>query len=141
MPRIKIDLPQKYIFSTTIPVRISDVNSAAHVSWNAMFTIMDEAGVQFWKYVKYPEPGNTRISRITVDAGINYKKQAFHGQTLKVEIGANDIASKSFDLIFRITDIATGDEIAIAKAGILCYDYDQQKVIAVPEKLLSKITV
>ena len=139
MARIRIETPEKYIFSTTIAVRISDINLARHVSWNAMFGIIDEASVQFWASLAYldEKPGTT--SHITVDAGVNYKKQAFYGQTLKVEIGPHDFSSKGFDLVFRVTDAASGEEIAIAKAGILCYDYESQKVIQIPEALMKKL--
>ena len=137
MARITIDLPEIFIFSTNIPVRISDINRGGHVGWNFMFQILDEAYVQFWNGLDYPSKDDETISRITVDAGINYKRQAFHEQTLKVEIGANDFSSKGFDLIFRVTE--SGEEVARAKAGVLCYDYKTQKVIPIPERLKSKL--
>ena len=104
-----------------------------------MFRILDEASVQFWSSLDDPEMEDERISRITVDAGINYKRQAFHGQTLKVEIAANEFTDKGFDLVFRVTEVDSGAEIARAKAGILCYDYKKQKVIPIPEKLKNKL--
>ncbi len=140
MARIEINLPGNFIFSTNIPVRISDINRGGHVSWDSMFRILDEASVQFWNIIEPPDTEGGKVSHITVDAGINYKRQAFHGQTLKVEIGTNDFSSKGFDLIFRVTETAGGVEIARAKAGILCYDYQTQKVIPIPEKLRNKLT-
>ena len=139
MARIEISLPGKFAFSTNIPIRISDINRGGHLSWDSMFRILDEASVQFWSSLDYPEKEDEGISRITVDAGINYKRQAFHGQTLRVEIGTNEFTSKGFDLIFRVTEVDSGAEIARAKAGILCYDYQTQKVIPIPEKLKDKL--
>jgi len=57
-----------------------------------------------------------------------------------VEIAANDFSSKGFDLVFRVTEVNSGTEIARAKTGILCYDYQQQKVIQIPEKLRNKLS-
>lgn len=140
MARIEIGLPEKFIFSTNVPVRISDVNRAGHVSWDSMFRILDEASVQFWTSLGDSQTGGEKIARITVDAGINYKKQAYHGQTLRVEIGATELSGKGFDQVFRITDLANGTEIARAKAGVLCYDYETQKVVSIPEVLRQKLS-
>ena len=139
MARIEVKLPDKFIFSTNIAVRMSDINRAGHVSWASMFQVMDEASVQFWDSLAADHNGE-RIPRIVVDAGINYKKEAFHGQTLKVEIGAADFSSKGFDIIYRVSELASGDEVARAKAGVLCYDYQNKKVTAIPEWLKNKLS-
>ncbi|MBI2849547.1 MAG: thioesterase family protein [Chloroflexi bacterium] len=140
MARIEISLPSKFIFSTDIPIRISDINRGGHLSWDSMFRLLDEASVQFWSSLDSPGSEDERISHITVDAGINYKRQAFHGQTLRVEIAADEFTNKGFDLVFRVTEVVSGSEIARAKAGILCYDYEKQKVISIPEELRSKLS-
>ena len=139
MARIEISLPGKFAFSTNIPVRISDTNRAGHVGWDSMLRILDEASIQFWSSLDEPETEGM-ISHITVDAGINYKRQAYHGQTLRVEIAAQEFSSKGFDLVFRVTDAANGNEIARAKAGILCYDYQTEKVVPIPEELRNKLS-
>lgn len=139
MARIKIDLPDRFGFSTTVPVRSSDVNQAGHVGWDSMFRILDEAGVQFWRTLDDSPSKEERISRITVDAGINYKQQAYHGQTLKVEVAADEFSDKGFDLIYRVTDAGSGTEIARAKTGILWFDYQKQKVVSIPEELRNKL--
>jgi acyl-CoA thioester hydrolase len=138
--RIKIELPERFGFSADIPVRIADINRGGHVSWNSMFGILEEANVAFWKSLDAWEMDGEKVSRITVDAGINYKRQAFHGQTLRVEITAADLTEKGFDLIYRVTDAEEGTEIARAKVGMLCFDYDKQKIISIPEKLRARLT-
>lgn len=140
MARIKINLPSEFLFSTNIPIRISDINLGGHLSWDSMFRILDEASVQFWNSLDLPEKESERISHITVDAGINYKRQAYHGQTLRVEIAANEFTDKSFDLVYRVTEVDSGTEIARAKSGILCYDYRKQKVLPIPEELRNKLS-
>ena len=140
MARIKIDLPDTFAFSTNIPICISDTNRGGHLGWDSMFRILDEASVQFWNSLDLPEKEGERISRITVDAGINYRRQAYHGQTLRVEIAANEFTSKGFDLVYRVTELDSGTEIARAKSGILCYDYQKQKVILIPEELKNKLS-
>jgi len=139
MARIKVTLPDKYAFSVDIPIRIGDINPGGHLSWDAMFNILDEAHVRFWNSLNLTEIEGRGISRIMADAGINYKRQAYHGQTLRVEIGIAELTARSFDLVYRVTDAGSGDEIARAKTGFLCYDYRKQKVVPVPEELKSKL--
>lgn len=138
MGRIVIDLPGKYTFSTNIPIRISDVNQGGHLSWDSMFRIIDEAHIQFWKSIGYAERGSKGISRIMVDAGIIYKRQAYHGQTLRLEIAVTELTDRGFDLVYRVTEVNSGDEIARAKTSFLCYDYQKKKVVSVPEELRVK---
>ncbi len=138
MGRIVIDLPGKYTFSTNIPIRISDVNQGGHLSWDSMFRIIDEAHIQFWKNIGYAERGSKGISRIMVDAGIIYKRQAYHGQTLRLEIAVTELTDRGFDLVYRVTEVNSGDEIARAKTSFLCYDYQKNKVVSVPEELRVK---
>ena len=40
MARIKLDMPDNYIFSTELPVRISDINYGGHLSNDAMLSML-----------------------------------------------------------------------------------------------------
>lgn len=128
------------MFSTDVPIRIDDINLGGHLGWDATFRILDEARIRFWKFLDYSETEDTRASNIMVDTGIQYKRQAYHGQTLRVEVGVSDISTRGFDLIYRVTEVESGEEIARAKSGIVFFNYQEQKIIPIPEKLLSKIS-
>ncbi len=139
MARIKINLPEKFIFSTDIPVRSTDINRGGHMGWNSMFNILDEARIQFWNSIGYSETENARVSNIMADAGINYKRQVFYGQTLKIEMAADEFTDRSFDLVFRISDAESGEEVARAKTGMLCFDYKEQKITRVPDDFKKRL--
>jgi acyl-CoA thioester hydrolase len=134
--RIKISLPSHFFYSTNIPVRRSYINSKGHLSWASMFRVLEEANIQLWKSLDYHE----NISLITVDAGINFKRQSFLGQTLRVDIAASTFTDKSFDWIYKVTEADSGTEIARAKAGMLCYDYQKYKVVPIPKELRNKLS-
>ena len=51
---------------------------------------------------------------------------------LKVEVAVADLRSRACDLLHRITDVATGAEIARVKTGILFFDYATKRVVSVP---------
>jgi acyl-CoA thioester hydrolase len=141
MPRIIIDLPEKFTFSTNVPVRIEDINRGSHVGNVSLLTIVEEARAQFLISRDYEE--EVHISKgvgfIIGDIGIIYKNQAGYGKPIKVEVGAVDFKNKSFDLVYKLSDISTGDVIAIAKTGVLYFDYYQQKVLPVSDEMRRRI--
>ncbi|MCU0364969.1 MAG: hypothetical protein MUE93_04775 [Ignavibacteriaceae bacterium] len=40
MPRIKIETPDKFIFSTEIPIRITDINYGGHLGNDSLLSII-----------------------------------------------------------------------------------------------------
>ena len=133
MARIEIASPTSYVYATDIPIRIGDINRGRHLAHDAVLAIMEEARVRFVKSLGYPDENIDGVGFIVVDAGVIYRKQAFYGQTLRVEIALADFSRKGCDLVFRISDAGSGDEIVRAKTGILFYNYRDQKVALVPE--------
>jgi acyl-CoA thioesterase FadM len=55
MARIKLQLPQQFIFSTLIPVRITDINYGNHVGNDAILSLLHEARMQFLNKAGYTE--------------------------------------------------------------------------------------
>ncbi len=140
MARIKISLPTEFIFSTNIPIRISDISRGRHLGHAAILIIMEEARVRFLGSLGYTEQDINGVGLIMADAGIIYKRQGYYGQILKVEIAVTDFTSKGFDLIYRVSDTNMGAEIARAKTGFLFFDYQQQKTVPVPEDFKKKFS-
>jgi len=140
MARIRINLPETYLFATDIPVRSTDINRGGHMGWNYYFSILDEARMQFWDSIGYSETGDERLSNIMADAAIQYKSQVYHGQTLRVEMATAEFTDKGFDLVYRISDAASGAEVARAKTGMLIFDYKEQKIISIPEDFKKRLT-
>ena len=140
MTRIKIDLPTEFVFSTNIPIRISDINRGNHLGHDAILPMVEEARVRFLSSLGYKENNICGASFIVVDAGIIYRKQGYYGQTLKLEIAITDLAVKGCDMVCRISDVDTGHEIARAKTGLLFYNYHRQKIVNVPDEFRKKIS-
>ena len=129
MARVKITLPDKFVFSTTIPIRIGDINRGGHLGHESFLVIIEEARERFFQSFGYSSGDNGSVGFIMADLSIMYLRQGSYGQTLKVEITITDLTAKAFDIIHKVTDAETGLEIARAKAGCLFYDYQQQKII------------
>ena len=138
MPRIKLDMPNDYVFSTTIPIRISDINYGNHLANDALLSILHEARLQFLNSMGYSELDVGGCGIIMGDVGIIYKNQAYYGNTLKIEIATSGFSRKSCDFYYRITR-DDGKIVALAKTGIVFFDYESGKPVNVPGQFLDRI--
>jgi acyl-CoA thioester hydrolase len=143
MPRIQIDLPEKFTFSTCIPVRIGDINRAWHVGHVDMVAILEEARTQFMvKHGLAEEVKNAgrQTGFVLGDLSVVYIGQGYYGQTMQVEIAAIDFQSKSFVLVYRVTEAATGRELVRASTTQLVYDFSRQKVLPVSQEMKQQLS-
>lgn len=142
MARIKINFPSDYIFKTKVQVRITDVNYGGHVGNDSILSIMHEARLQLLKHLGFKNEvdiaKNTGI--IVADVAIQYKAESFHGDELEVKVAVQDFNKYGFDMLYNISNVNTGKDVAIGKTGIVCVDYDKKKVVSVPEVLLAQIS-
>jgi len=139
MARVKIDLPDKFIFKTEIPIRITDINYGGHLGNDAVLSIAHEARLRFLKQLSFTELNAGGAGIIMVDAEVQYKTEAFYGDIILVEIAVTDISGVGCDFVYRCTNKNTGTAIAILKTGIVFYDYNRKKVVSVPERFISVI--
>ncbi|HLG31434.1 MAG TPA: thioesterase family protein [Ignavibacteriaceae bacterium] len=139
MPRIKIEIPEKFLFKTEISVRISDINYGGHLGNDSLLSIIHEARVRFLKHLGYSEKEVEGIGIIMNDAAIQYKAESFYGDELLIEVGVIDFSKIGCDIVYRITNSDNKKEIALAKTGIVFFDYENKKVAPLPEKFKLKI--
>lgn len=140
MQRIKIDLPNIFLFSTEISVRVYDVNFAGHLSNDSILSMVHEARIQFLKNFGFSEVDTAGAGIIMFDAALQYKSQAYHGDVLIFDITVDNFIKNGCDFLFRITNKETGKEVARAKTGIAFFDYKGNKIVPVPEKFLQIIS-
>ncbi len=111
------------------------MNYGNHLGNDALLSIVHEARVQFLAIKGYNELDIGGCGLIMADAMIVYKGESYYGDTLKVEIFVDELTRFSFDLLYKVTTIRAVDqvvEIAHVKTGMVCYDYAQKKVVALP---------
>ena len=137
MPRKNINLPDTFIFSTEIPIRIGDINRRNHLSNTAYLVISEEARKRFFTSLGFADDGMPGY--IITDTTIIYLNQAYYGHDLKVDIGSKSVTAKALSLVYRISDAETGVELARVESGMLFYDYRQQKVVVIPEIIRQKL--
>lgn len=141
MARIKVELPEHFAFSTTIPVRITDLNYGNHVGNDTILGMIHEARVQYLKQLGYGELDLAGVGVIMSDAGIEFKSELFYGDEVIASVAAGDITKIAFDLYYKL-EKRIGDTtqlVAAAKTGMVCFDYSKKKVTAIPEEVALKL--
>ena len=133
MARIKILIPEKSLAKVTVPVRITDINYGNHLGNDSLVSIIHEARALWLKSFGYTEVSVEGVGMIMADLSVEFKNESFYGDELIITIYIGEISSVSFDLYYSISN-QENKLIAKAKTGMVCYNYDQKKVVAIPDK-------
>lgn len=141
MPRIKIDLPTDFSFTSVIPVRITDLNYGNHVGNDTILSLIHEARVQYLHKLGYGELNFAGTGLIMADVGIEYKAELHYGDAVKASVAAGDISKISFDIYYKLEKEVDGKTVlvAAAKTGMVCFDYEKKKVSAIPAEAREKL--
>jgi acyl-CoA thioester hydrolase len=139
--RVQITLPDTFLFSTEVTVRSSDLNYGVHVGHDRMLTLIQDARVTMYRSFGYGDERSFEgpVGQLIGDVAVQYKSECFLGDVLLIEIGTGESGRSSFDMFYRVTNRTTGKEMAIAKTGIVCFDYARRKVAAIPESLIRNL--
>ena len=139
MPRVTIELPEQFPFSTDIPVCISDINYGGHLGHDSIVSLIHEARVRFLNAHGFTELDIDGFGLTMTDLVVLYKAEAFYGEILTIEVSAQDFTKYGCDFVYRITSKTSGTEVARAKTGVLIYDYKKRKVVGLPERFKSNV--
>jgi acyl-CoA thioesterase FadM len=136
MERIKLNLTQNFSFSTTIIIRITDLNYGGHVGNDTFLSLIHEARQQFLKHLGYTELKFAGTSLIMADVAVEFKKELFYADVVKVSVAASGFDKIGFDLHYLLEVEKDGKTTLAGKAktGMMCYDYTANKRVAVPEE-------
>lgn len=141
MARIELNLPDEFLYSTELTVRVTDLNYGNHVGNDAILGLIHEARLQFYRSLGFKNELSFEgsIGQVISDAAVVYKAEAFYGDVIVCKIGAGDFNKYGFDLFYQLTLKDSGKEVARAKTGIVCFDYDKRKIAAAPAVLINHL--
>jgi len=138
MARIKIDLPEHFAFSTELPLYLSHINYGNHLDNALLLTVVSEARFRFFKSLGYTELDVDGVGILVADAAVQYRSEGHHGETMRVQMTADDFGKYGFDLLWRMDDVASGREVARGKTGIVFFDYTARQIAHVPAGFAQK---
>ena len=129
MARVEIDLPETWRFAADLPIRVADLNYGNHLGNDRVLALAQEVRVQWLRSHGLGELDVGGAGIILADAAVVYRAEGRLGMVLRAELGVGEVRTRSVELLHRFTDLATGQEIARVKTGLLCFDYAARKVV------------
>jgi 4-hydroxybenzoyl-CoA thioesterase len=133
MPRSRIDLPERFDFALELPVQISHINAADHLDNVQMLTFVSEARERFLRtlgYLRHRVEGTLMVVAETV---VPYRYEARYGDLIRVEMAVGTVEGKDCDLLFRLSDLTAGREVARGRNCMVCIDMQARRAVAIPE--------
>ncbi len=143
MARIKIELPGAFPFSCSVPVRITDINYGGHVGNDTVLSIIHEARMQYFHHFGYSEMNFAGTGMIMSHVAIEFTSELFYGDTVIASVAAVEFSRIGFELVYKLEKEAGGSlkAVALARTGMICYDYEKKKIVGVPEEARRKLAI
>jgi acyl-CoA thioesterase FadM len=138
MNRVKIELPNRKLFTTSLYLRVSDINYGAHLGNDTVVSLIHEARYRMFNSWGYKSDLEIEgIGTIQLDTAIQYKGEGFHGDHIHIDIYLGEVGSRAFELYYKIS--TAKKLIALGKTGLGMYNYDQKKMVSIPDSLIEKL--
>ncbi|MEO6720947.1 MAG: thioesterase family protein [Ferruginibacter sp.] len=142
MERIKINIKGETIAIIKLKVRITDINYGNHVGNDAFVGIIHEARMQWLHQHQFTELNIAGTGLIMSDLIVEFKNESFYGEDIEIAITAGEISGVSFELFYKLTTTRDIKNILLAnaKTGMVCYNYERKKIVALPKELKQILT-
>jgi len=141
MERIKINLPENFSFSTSINIRITDINYGGHVGNDSFLSLIHEARQQFLNHHGYSELDFAGAALIMTDVAVEYKQELSYGDIVIISVTATGFDRLGFDIFYKLEIAVDGKKMLAGKAktGMLCFDYTNKKKVPIPAEAIKKL--
>lgn len=134
MARVKIEVPERFQFTTEIDVRVDDINYGGHLGNDALLSLLQEARVRMLTQHGMSELDVGGAGLIMADAAVIYKSEAFHGDRLRINVAVVEMTDAGCEFVYAVTNAASGKEVARAKTGMVFFDYARRRIVRVTDK-------
>lgn len=138
MARVQLELPEQFIYTHTINVRMTDLNTGKHVGNDQMISLISEARYRFFCDFGFDQFDSDGQSIVVTDLVATYKTESFAQDDLQFEVGLMDFNKYGADLIFRVTKQPSGQLVVLAKQGFVFFDHQKHGVVPVPTAFREK---
>jgi len=123
-------------FEIDIFVRFCETDAAGHVNNASFFFYLEEARMKFFDHIgidKIRKKANFNF--IVASTKCDFIKQAYSGQTLRLNCRVAKIGKKSFVLEHEVKCAKTQEIIAVGSTVLVCFNYEQQQSMQLPADL------
>lgn len=134
MSRVVLEFPVPAIYRQSVKLRIDDINYGNHLGHDTLVSLLHDARCGW-----LAEQGLTELSVdgdslgwVVAELIVNYRAEAFYGERLEIELALGKLGSKGVEIYQRVLS-EEGVVIAVAKVGVVFFDYVARQAAAVPE--------
>jgi len=118
-------------FTTTIPVRISDINYGDHVGHDSLISILHEARMQYLDLFGCDELHIFGKGSLITEFNVKYKQIMYYGDELRIKLVATAHGKTSFKIDYEV--FVKNSLAATAQSISTFYDYETQKICRMPQ--------
>jgi acyl-CoA thioester hydrolase len=141
MSKTRLVLPERFPFTTEVPVRITDLNYGGHVGNDSILSLIHEIRVQFLRHNGYDEFNLAGAGLIMTDVAIEFRNEVFYGDIIWASVAATEFSRVGFELFYKL-EKKSGDKmisVAFARTSMICYDYAAKKIVSIPKEVCTKL--
>ena len=139
MARVQFELPDHFIFTTEVQIYVSHVNQAGHLDNAQLLTLVSEGRARFFRWLGYTEFDVEGVAIVVGDMLAQYKSEGFYGEVIRVEMVPADFNKYGFDLVFCLTEVSSGREVARGKSGIVFVNGATRRAATMPEAVRAQL--
>lgn len=134
MGRVTVDIPERFAFSTELPLYAEHINYAQHLDNARLLGLVSEARVRWLASLDYQEGDVDGVGLIMADQSVRYASEARAGEVMVVSMGAGEMGRAGFEVVWVMHERVSGREVARGRHNMVCFDYAQGRVRPVPDR-------
>ena len=130
MARITVAVPEHFDFAMEMDIPMAFINRGNHLGNDSMISCLNGARLAFM-HSRFGDPYTVDgAAMINADLAVEYKAEAYHGDRLRIEVAASDFHKYGCDFVYRVSCVSDKRIVALAKTGMLLFDFDNKKLKA-----------
>lgn len=132
-----------HLFTTTINVRVENLNYGNHLSFNALASMIQESNVRWLKSIKSSATElniENNIGWMIREINIKYLSEGFYDDTLEFTLSLAEYRKTSITLNYEIFNTTKTIDTALATCELAFYNAEKNKVSRMPECILNCIS-
>lgn len=134
MTRLRIELPERIVYSCDMSVRVTDLNYGNHLANNMVLGLMHEARWRWFRSLGYASELKLDGAGIVMaDASVIFQSEAFAGETLTIELRLGSVERSAVNLFYALKERETQRPVAIARTAIVFFNYETRKSTPIPD--------
>lgn len=117
-------------FFIELDVRWADMDCIGHVNNATFLTYVETARIKLIEKL-----GFTDVPIIMASIKIDYVNQLKYPSIMKIGQKISRLGNSSFDILTGIFNKESGELITISTTTLVCFDYETQKTIKIPQEI------